>query len=101
MAWAPKSWRIRYRSPAANSNQDPYLYTQLHKVYYKGIPYKTEWLEYPDIEGKLKELGISLTSIKQDGQPFYPLPAIFDPNTSTGIADSYSIARYLDKTYLV
>lgn len=66
---------------------------------YKGIPFKTEWIEYPNIEGKLKEMGIGPTSTKNDGRPHYTLPAIYDPNTDTGIADSYHIARYLDKTY--
>lgn len=29
----------------------------------------------------------------------YTLPAIYDPSTGTGVADSFEIARYLDKQY--
>ncbi|KAF8625608.1 hypothetical protein AX17_006794 [Amanita inopinata Kibby_2008] len=65
---------------------------------YKGLPYKTEWVELPDIEAKCKELGVGPTDIMSD-KPLYTLPAIYDPNTQTAIADSYHIARYLDKTY--
>ena len=66
---------------------------------YKGLPYKTEWVEYPDIAGLCKKLGASHTSYKPDGSPHYTLPVIWDPNTNTAVSDSIQIARYLDKTY--
>ena len=65
----------------------------------KGIPYKTEWVEFPDIEPLCKKLGISPTSKKADGSDRYTLPAIHDPSTGVYIADSILIAEYLEKTY--
>ena len=65
----------------------------------KGIPYKTEWVEFPDIEPLCKKLGISPTSKNADGSDRYTLPAIHDPSTGVYIADSIPIAEYLDKTY--
>ena len=66
---------------------------------YKGIPYTTEWVEYPDIEAKCKEIGIVPGETKADGSPFYTLPAIWDPSTKTGVSESTRIAEYLDKAY--
>ena len=66
---------------------------------YKGIPYRTEWVEVPDIEPLSKKLGINPTGQKKDGSPFYTLPAIYDPATGTAIADSFAIAEYLENTY--
>lgn len=37
--------------------------------------------------------------MKADGSPLYTLPVIYDPNTSTAVADSILIAEYLDATY--
>lgn len=66
---------------------------------YKGLKYRTEWIEYPDIEGLYKKLGIPATSKKADGSDWYTLPVIHDPSTDTIISDSLLIARYLDKAY--
>ncbi|KIL59550.1 hypothetical protein M378DRAFT_26957 [Amanita muscaria Koide BX008] len=66
---------------------------------YKGIPYKTEWLEFPEIEEKCKEMGIPPSSTRPDGSGVYTVPAIWDPRTKVGISESNRIAQYLDKTY--
>lgn len=66
---------------------------------FKGIPYTTEWVEYPDIEPLCKKLGIKPTSKNPDGTEHYTLPAIHDPSTGVYIADSVLIAEYMDKTY--
>ena len=66
---------------------------------FKGLPYKTTWVEYPDIEAVMRKMEILPTATKVDGSPHYTLPAIYDPNTKTGLADSAAIARYLDRTY--
>ena len=65
----------------------------------KGIPYKTVWVEYPDIAALCQKIGAGPTSKKGDGSPLYTLPAIFDPNTQTALADSGKITRYLEATY--
>ncbi|KAF5341579.1 hypothetical protein D9758_014079 [Tetrapyrgos nigripes] len=66
---------------------------------YKGLPFKTVWVEYPDVESTLKAAGIPPTSQWPDGRPMYTLPAIVDPSTGAALADSLIIAEYLDKTY--
>nr|6J3H_A Chain A, Glutathione S-transferase [Gelatoporia subvermispora B]6J3H_B Chain B, Glutathione S-transferase [Gelatoporia subvermispora B]6J3H_C Chain C, Glutathione S-transferase [Gelatoporia subvermispora B]6J3H_D Chain D, Glutathione S-transferase [Gelatoporia subvermispora B] len=68
---------------------------------YKRLPYKTIWVEYPDIERVCKEIGAepSAFGLLKEGKPYYSLPVIHDPNTGTTISDSIRIARYLDKTY--
>ena len=66
---------------------------------YKGIPYRTEWVEFPDIEAVSKKLGTEPTLHRSDGHPLYTLPAIHDPSTGVYIADSSAIIEYLEKTY--
>jgi hypothetical protein len=72
---------------------------------FKGLPFKTEWLEYPDIKPTLIKLGVAPSSTLPDGSPFYTLPVISDPNKVTAdgkptiVGDSQVIAEYLDKQY--
>ena len=66
---------------------------------YKGIPYKVEWVEYPDIEAVCKKIGAKPTSKKSDGTDLYTLPVISDSSTGAVISDSSAIAKYLDETY--
>jgi len=80
-SWSPNTWKTRY---ALNI---------------KGVSYKTEWVEYPDIESLAKKIGAPATGTKGDGSPSYTLPIIQDPNTGKVIADSFLIAEYLDATY--
>ncbi|KAG9013754.1 hypothetical protein FRB90_005714 [Tulasnella sp. 427] len=67
----------------------------------KGLPYRTEWVSYPDIEPTFEKLGIKHTSLKSDGRPHFTCPAIIDPITPepTKISDSTAIALYLEDTY--
>ncbi|KAJ8501902.1 hypothetical protein ONZ51_g273 [Trametes cubensis] len=80
-AWSPNTWKTRYC------------------LNFKGLPYKTVWVEYPDIEAVMRKAGILPAATKADGSPYYTLPAIYDPNTKAGLAESAAIARYLDRTY--
>ncbi|KAJ7065898.1 hypothetical protein B0H15DRAFT_1028091 [Mycena belliarum] len=80
-AWSPNTWKIRY---AFNL---------------KGLPYKTTWIEYPDIADLCKSIGAEPTMIRKDGSPYYSLPVIKDPNTGAVVSDSARIADYLDATY--
>ncbi|KAF8205923.1 hypothetical protein K438DRAFT_1715096 [Mycena galopus ATCC 62051] len=81
IAWSPNTWKTRY---ALN---------------FKGLPYKTVWVEYPDIEARCKEIGAAPTRNKPDGRPMYTLPVIHDLSTGAVISDSSNIAAYLDETY--
>lgn len=81
-------------------------YRQLNIIYlcrtallFKGVPFKTEWIEYPDIEGKMKEIGAAATGSWKDGRPQWTLPVIKDDSTGKVVSDSLAIAVYLDETY--
>ncbi|KAF7354324.1 Glutathione S-transferase-like protein ustS [Mycena venus] len=79
--WSGNTWKTRY---ALN---------------YKGIPYKTVWIEYSEIEARSREVGASPTRKKPDGSPNWTLPMIHDLSTGAVVADSTKIAAYLDATY--
>jgi len=80
-AWSPNTWRTRY------------------SLNFKRLPYKTVWVEYPDIEALAKKIGAPATGTRPDGSPLYTVPIIHDPSTNAAVADSVLIAEYLDKTY--
>ncbi|EJF63317.1 hypothetical protein DICSQDRAFT_82843 [Dichomitus squalens LYAD-421 SS1] len=77
----------------------PFTLRTRYSLNIKGIPYKTVWVEYPDIAPLSKQIGAAPTGTGADGAPLYTLPMIYDPNTKTAVSDSGKIARYLDKTY--
>ncbi|KAJ2926225.1 hypothetical protein H1R20_g10871, partial [Candolleomyces eurysporus] len=84
--WSPNVWRTRFT------------------LDYKSIPYKVEWVEYPDIAPTLQSHGIGPGGRKPDGSPYYSVPAIIDVDDETGkvkkaLADSVEIAKYLDEAY--
>jgi len=72
---------------------------------FKGIPHKTIWIEYPDIEPTMRSIGASPTSTKANGKPHYTLPVIVDPSRPspsggpTVVSESFLIAEYLDEAY--
>lgn len=75
------------------------LYSFRFALNYKGLKYRTEWVEYPDIEPLCKKIGAPPTWTPKNGPPLYTLPVIYDPSTDTVVVDSVRIADYLDKTY--
>jgi hypothetical protein len=85
--------------------QSKQIYCRRYVLNFKGIPYKTTWLEYLDIEPTLRSIGAAPTSTKPDGTPFHMVPVIVDPSRrapSGGplvLSDSWVIAEYLDKEY--
>ncbi|KAH6911358.1 hypothetical protein BKA70DRAFT_1264076 [Coprinopsis sp. MPI-PUGE-AT-0042] len=84
--WSPNTWKTRFC------------------LNYKGLPYKTEWVEFPDIRALYEKFNVPANA-RPDGspEPFYSLPAILDVDPATGkeivITDSLKIAKYLDTTY--
>ncbi|EGN96173.1 hypothetical protein SERLA73DRAFT_185784 [Serpula lacrymans var. lacrymans S7.3] len=66
---------------------------------YKGLAFKSVWIEAPDIEERMKAIGAKPSGRKPDGSDFYTLPTIQDPSTGAIVSDSFSIAEYLDETY--
>ncbi|EPS93571.1 hypothetical protein FOMPIDRAFT_1135907 [Fomitopsis schrenkii] len=78
-AWSPNTWKTRYL------------------LNLKGLPYRTQWIEYPDIADHLKSFGVPPT--EPGTLTPYTLPAIYDPKTKRVVAESSKIAAYLDNTY--
>lgn len=65
----------------------------------KGIPYRTEWVEYPDIAQLYEKHGIAPLYKNDDGSPLCTLPVIYDPSTNKVIPESTEIVKYLDMAY--
>lgn len=64
---------------------------------FKNIPYRTQWVEYPDIAPLFESLNVTPNP---SGAPTpYSSPAITLPDGKTHIMDSLNIARYLDEHY--
>ncbi|KAK7967272.1 uncharacterized protein PG986_001549 [Apiospora aurea] len=62
---------------------------------YKQIPYKTVFLEFPDIEATLEELGLPPNETGHK----YTVPAIQHVPTATHLMGSIPIAQFLESTY--
>lgn len=69
---------------------------------FKGLPFQTVWLEFPDIKPFYEQHSLAPTTllvIKRTPTPVDTLPIIMDPNTNRLITDSFAIAQYLDEQY--
>ncbi|ETW81324.1 hypothetical protein HETIRDRAFT_426785 [Heterobasidion irregulare TC 32-1] len=63
----------------------------------KALPYKTVWVEYPDIAGIREKLGAGPSGTRAD-EPLYTMPVIQDLATGAVVVDSFKIVQYLDTT---
>ncbi|KXN83380.1 hypothetical protein AN958_01517 [Leucoagaricus sp. SymC.cos] len=79
--WSSNPWKTRY------------------VLNYKQLPYRTIYVEFPDVPRVSKEAGIRPSSFKPDGSTNFTIPAIVDDATGVALSDSYKIAEYLDKQY--
>lgn len=70
---------------------------------YKRLPYRTTWVEFPDIENSMRAINAPPTSRRPDGRPVYTLPVILDPMRSSAsptiLSNPAIIAEYLEVTY--
>ncbi|KAG9010363.1 hypothetical protein FRB95_000244 [Tulasnella sp. JGI-2019a] len=69
---------------------------------YKGLPYRTEWISYPDVEPIFKKLGIPPSMKKNyNDQDHYTCPSIIDYTVTpeAKVTESLAIAQYLDDKY--
>jgi glutathione S-transferase len=100
-AWNPMTWKTRFVHISILFFNTLTPVGCRYCLNFKGIPYKTTWLEYPDIEPLFRRLGIPADekATKPDGSPLYTVLAIYDPKTKQYITDSMRIAEYLDQTY--
>jgi glutathione S-transferase len=97
-AWSPNTWKTRHglrKFKVVEILYGAYRYS----LGFKGLPFKTVWVEYPDIAHVCQSIGAEPTGKLPDGSPYYSLPVIQDPSTGKVIADSWKIAEYLDATY--
>ena len=98
-AWSPNTWKTRYASSSSHSILRALLHPPVvrYLLNIKGIPYRTQWIEYPDIADHVKSLGVPPT--EPGTLTPYTLPAIYDPKTKRVVAESFNIAAYLDDEY--
>ncbi|CEL55608.1 hypothetical protein RSOLAG1IB_01620 [Rhizoctonia solani AG-1 IB] len=93
---------ILYDIPDSNgASWSPNPYKTRLSLNYKGLPYRIEYVAFPEIEPKMKELGVTPVS---NTFPRYTLPVIADPPNGpngkpTYVSDSFKIALYLDDKY--
>ncbi|GJJ15331.1 hypothetical protein Clacol_009607 [Clathrus columnatus] len=73
---------------------------------YKKIPYRTVWIEYPEIKPTMISIGAKPGNINPtDGSPLYTVPVILDEinvgpdGKPVPITDSWVIAEYLDEKF--
>ncbi|KAH8823342.1 hypothetical protein DL96DRAFT_1617291 [Flagelloscypha sp. PMI_526] len=67
---------------------------------FKGIPFETKWVEYPEVEPAAKAISAEPTTVRPDtGKPKYTVPMIQDTSTGKTISDSWNILNYLEDTY--
>jgi glutathione S-transferase len=66
---------------------------------FKRVPFKTTWVDIPDIPTVRKGLGCPAVRKLDDGSDYYTLPMLEDPATGRVIGDSFDIAEYLEDTF--
>lgn len=66
---------------------------------YKGIPHKTEWIEFPEIAEVAKHIGAPHTFLRRGGKPSYTVPILRDPTTDRCLAGSLQIALNIERLY--
>lgn len=65
-------------------------------------PYRTNWVQLPDVSTTRKKLGVPAVRKHPDGTDFLTLPILYDPTTTTSteqegtfVGDSFDIAMYV------
>ncbi|KAH6912639.1 hypothetical protein BKA70DRAFT_1264440 [Coprinopsis sp. MPI-PUGE-AT-0042] len=84
--------------PAPLRTGSPNTWKTRLSLNYKGIPYKTEWVDFPDMRALYDKIGAK-PHIGLSGAPNYSLPLIKDDSKGVAIGESFAIAKYLDDTY--
>ncbi|TKA77612.1 hypothetical protein B0A55_03137 [Friedmanniomyces simplex] len=81
ICFSPAVWRIRLM------------------LNYKKIPYRTIFLEFPDIEPTLTKLGLDPGTAPSGARNKFTLPTIHHLPTNIHLMDSHPIAHFLESTY--
>lgn len=79
--FAPNPWKTRF---ALN---------------FKCLPYRTQWVDMPDIASLREELGVPANRTHPDSTPYHTLPVVQDATTGKLLGDSFEIALYLESAY--
>ncbi|KAI4662107.1 uncharacterized protein J4E78_004900 [Alternaria triticimaculans] len=66
---------------------------------FKGVSFKTTWIDLLDISTVRKGLNCPATRKLDDGSDFHTLPMLQDPSADKVIGDSFDIANYLEDTF--
>jgi glutathione S-transferase len=101
VAFSPSVWKVRYVFLLQIQSYPRYetFFSSRYALNIKGLPYKTIWLEFADIERVAKEIGCVPVSKYANGAPRYSVPMIHDPSTGVVMAESFNIVEYLDKKH--
>lgn len=66
---------------------------------FKRVPFKTTFVDIPDIPEIRKGLNCPAVRKLDDGSDYYTLPMLREPASNKVIGDSFDIANYLEDTY--
>jgi glutathione S-transferase len=66
---------------------------------FKNVPFKTTWIDLPDIPNVRKKLDCAATRKLDDGSDYYTLPMLRDLTSGKVIGDSFDIANYLEENF--
>ncbi|CAE6478557.1 unnamed protein product [Rhizoctonia solani] len=85
-----------------NTPWSPNTYKVRLALIHKGLPFRVEYVSYPDIAPLMKKLGAPPGS--PNGKFPYTVPVIADPSPEPGakpiyVSDSWEISQYLERTY--
>lgn len=66
---------------------------------FKCVPFKSTFVDLPDITETRKALGVPPGRTFDDGTEYYTLPMLQDPASGKFVGDSFEIATYLEETF--
>ncbi|OJJ42408.1 hypothetical protein ASPZODRAFT_170197 [Penicilliopsis zonata CBS 506.65] len=90
---------IAFRQPFSASSSAPNPWKARYALNFKGIPYRTEWVDMLEIPDVRRRLEVPAARKHRDGSDYYTLPVLVDNTTGTKVGDSFDIAVYLSETY--
>ncbi|KAL3455041.1 hypothetical protein BJX64DRAFT_91276 [Aspergillus heterothallicus] len=90
---------IEMRPPLASNACAPNPWKARQALNFKSLPYKTVWIDLPDITKTRTALDIPAGRKFADGTDFCTLPILVDHKTGEKLGDSLDIAIYLDEKY--
>ncbi|KAJ5652873.1 hypothetical protein N7507_010299 [Penicillium longicatenatum] len=90
---------IAFRPPYESTPAAPNPWKARYALNLKGVPYKTQWVQMPDIANVRQKVGAPACRKFADGTDYYTLPMLTDSTTNSVLGDSFDIALYLQKQY--